>query len=57
MLPGLQGEVATYFAHFCPRIGERIFLKNVVNTIYFHTVPTPQKGNTIKSNHHEGLNQ
>jgi len=24
MLPGLQGEVATYFAHFCRRIGERM---------------------------------
>ena len=57
MLPGLQGEVATYFAHVCPRIGDRMFLTNLVNTTLFHMVPTPQNRNTIKSNHHEGLNQ
>ena len=57
MLPGLQSEVATYFAHFCPRIGESMFLTNSVNTTYFHMVPTPQNRNTIKSNNHEGLDQ
>jgi hypothetical protein len=57
MLPVLQGEVAAYFAHLCSRIGERMFLKNLVNTTLFHMVPTPQNRNTIKSHQNEGLNQ
>jgi len=57
MLPGLQCEVGAYFAHLCPRIGERMCLTKLVSTTHFHLVPTPQNRNTIKSNHHEGLNQ
>ena len=57
MLPSLQGEVGTYFAHLGPRIGERMCLTDLVNRIHFHMVPTPQNRNSIKSNHHEGLNQ
>jgi len=57
MLSGLQCEVGTYFANLCPRTGERMCLTNLVNTTHFHMIPTPQNRNTIKSNHHEDLNQ
>jgi hypothetical protein len=56
ILPGLQGEVDTYFAHLFPRIGDDIPHK-FGQQINFHMVPTPQKRNIIKSKHNEGLNQ